>query len=211
MSLSASKILDQQGAAAGELAWPGALAKLAIKPAVVHQAVVAYMANRRRGTAHTKDRSEVAGGGKKPWKQKGTGRARHGSIRSPLWIGGGVTFGPRKDRNYTKRLPEKLKQQATAMVIKDYLTGGRVTIVAAWPETVKTKGMAEFFKTLKLTSPRGYLALLSDQEKSARRALQNLAPVTLMGVKQFNIYDGLSHRHWILSATAAKELFVKIK
>ncbi|MBI5733690.1 MAG: 50S ribosomal protein L4 [Candidatus Kerfeldbacteria bacterium] len=207
----ATKILNQQGVAVGELAWPAGLTKLVIKPVVVHQVAMAYAANRRQGTAHTKDRSEVAGGGKKPWKQKGTGRARHGSIRSPLWVGGGVTFGPRKERNYSQRLPEKLKQQATAMVIKDYLVDNRLTVVEAWPAGTKTKVLAEFFKTLKLTSAKPYLVLLTDEEKTLSRGLRNLANVVLMGVKQFNLYDGLRHRHWVLSQAAARQLLIKVK
>ncbi|MEA3463515.1 MAG: 50S ribosomal protein L4 [Patescibacteria group bacterium] len=86
---------------------------------LAHQAMVAQMSNKRQVLAHTKDRSEVRGGGRKPWRQKGTGRARAGSTRSPIWKGGGVTFGPRKDRNFTKNINKKMKQNAMLMVLSD--------------------------------------------------------------------------------------------
>ena len=86
---------------------------------MIHQVIVAQQNNHRRVLAHTKDRSEVRGGGKKPWRQKGTGRARHGSIRSPLWKGGGVTFGPRNDRNFSKNINRKMAFGALAMIMSD--------------------------------------------------------------------------------------------
>jgi large subunit ribosomal protein L4 len=88
-----------------------------INPDLIHQVVVAQTANRRRVIAHTKGRGEVRGGGKKPWRQKGTGRARHGSIRSPLWKGGGVTFGPTKERTFKKEINKKMKRKALFMVL----------------------------------------------------------------------------------------------
>jgi len=87
-----------------------------VKESVVHQVAIAQMANRRKILAHAKDRSEVKGGGRKPWKQKGTGRARHGSIRSPLWVGGGVTFGPSKLRNFSQKVNKKMKKKSSIYV-----------------------------------------------------------------------------------------------
>jgi large subunit ribosomal protein L4 len=97
--------------------------------ALVHQAVVTQMANERQVLAHTKERNEVRGGGKKPWRQKGTGRARAGSIRSPIWKGGGVTFGPRKDRNFKKKINKKMKQKAMMMVLSDRLSSGNLAVL----------------------------------------------------------------------------------
>ena len=97
--------------------------------ALVHQAVVTQMANERQILAHTKIRSEVRGGGRKPWRQKGTGRARAGTIRSPIWKGGGVTFGPRKDRNFKKKINKKMKQKAMIMVLSDRLSGGNLAVL----------------------------------------------------------------------------------
>ena len=96
---------------------------------LLHQAMVAQMANSRQVLAHTKDRSEVSGGGKKPWKQKGTGRARAGSSRSPIWIGGGVTFGPTKDRNFKKKINQKMKQKAIFMVLSDRVKNNALVVL----------------------------------------------------------------------------------
>ncbi|MFH1564422.1 MAG: 50S ribosomal protein L4 [bacterium] len=96
---------------------------------LVHQAAEAQLANARQILAHTKDRGEVRGGGKKPWKQKGTGRARHGSIRSPLWVGGGVTFGPRNTRNFTKQINKKMKKKALFMCLSDKAKSGWIILL----------------------------------------------------------------------------------
>ncbi|MFA5013306.1 MAG: 50S ribosomal protein L4, partial [Candidatus Paceibacterota bacterium] len=97
---------------------------------LVHQIAVSQMANRRRNIAHTKTRSEVSGGGIKPWRQKGTGRARHGSIRSPLWIGGGSTFGPRSDTVFKKTIPQKMKRKALLMVLSEKAKQGQVIVLS---------------------------------------------------------------------------------
>ncbi|MFZ5390691.1 MAG: 50S ribosomal protein L4 [Patescibacteria group bacterium] len=202
-------VLDNKGKTAGEIVLPKELEAIVIKPQVVHQVAVAYQANRRSDTAHTKNRSEVRGGGKKPWKQKGTGRARHGSIRSPLWVGGGVVFGPRNERDHSQSLPTKLKAVATAMVVKDYLASQKVTIVKDWPKADKTKVYAAFIKDLSLPK-RKNLFLLSDKEKDLRRGFNNIPNLNLMSVRQFNVYDGLKMPHWVISETALQELLARV-
>lgn len=200
-------VLNSKGEAVRQVEVPAAVSSLKVKPVVVHQAVLAHTANQRTATAHTKTRSEVAGGGKKPWKQKGTGRARHGSIRSPLWIGGGVTFGPRNTRNYGHRLPQQVKKAALAMVVADYLTNGRVVVVESFPQVEKTKAMAEWLKALKLNPKQKYLVLLDDSERFAVRAMANLPHLTLMGVRQLNSYDALCAVKWIVSVDTLAKLF----
>ena len=96
---------------------------------LLHQAVVGFLANRRATTAHTKDRSEVRGGGRKPWRQKGTGNARQSSTRSPIWRGGGITFGPRAERNYSVRLPQKMRQGALKVALSDKLANENLIII----------------------------------------------------------------------------------
>lgn len=202
---SAIKILNKQGEAVKDFTLPADLAKLVIKPGLVHQVVVAYAANRRAGTAHTKTRDEVSGGGKKPWRQKGTGRARHGSIRSPIWVGGGVVFGPRSTRNYEQSLSQELKHQAKAMVVVDYLNSQKVLAVESLPETTKTKEFASLLKDLKIYNRRT-LVLLTKAEQPLRRAITNIKGVEVMAVKEFNAYDGLRYPRWLISEAGLNEL-----
>src|SRR3989338_4584896 len=103
-----------------------------VKPALIQRAVRTQESNSRQVLAHTKTRAEVRGGGRKPWKQKGTGRARHGSIRSPLWVGGGITFGPRSNRNFTQKVNRKVRKQALLMVLSDKVANDRLIVVTEW-------------------------------------------------------------------------------
>lgn len=203
--VSQIKILNAQGKAVKDFTLPSDLVEQKVKPAVVHQVVVAYAANRRANTAHTKTRGEVRGGGKKPWRQKGTGRARHGSTRSPIWVGGGVVFGPRSDRDYSQSLPGALKKQAKSMVVAEYFIAGKVIVVDELPQADKTKVFAKLLKDLKI-SGRRTLVLLTDKEKSLRRALGNLPGVEVMATKELNAYDGLRYPRWLVSEAGANEL-----
>ncbi len=125
--------------------------QIKVVPALVHQVTVAALANQRQAIAHTKTRGEVAGGGKKPWKQKGTGRARHGSIRSPLWVGGGITFGPRSNRNFSKALPQTMRRRALAMALADKLKAGGVVLLETLHFPIaKTKHAASLLAALPL-------------------------------------------------------------
>ncbi|MBI5465748.1 MAG: 50S ribosomal protein L4 [Candidatus Kerfeldbacteria bacterium] len=204
------KVMNLKGEAVRELDLPPAVTSLQVKPEVVHQVVVGLRASRRAGTAHTKDRSEVAGGGKKPWKQKGTGRARHGSIRSPLWIGGGAVFGPRNTRNYGHRLPAKLRAQARAMVVADYLSGGQVAVIDSLPLEHKTKLYAELLRQLKMTKGK-CLVLLTAKEVDHRRGFQNLPNVTVAPLSGLNALDGLSAARWLVTEDGWRELLAFVK
>ena len=128
MSISV-KIYNQKAEAVGDIKLSDKVFGVKANEPLVHQAMVAQMSNERQVLAHTKDRSEVRGGGRKPWKQKGTGRARAGSIRSPIWKGGGVTFGPRKDRNFSKNINKKMKQNAMLMVLSDRVKSGNFVVL----------------------------------------------------------------------------------
>jgi large subunit ribosomal protein L4 len=128
---------------------------------LVHQVATAMMSNRRAGTAHTKDRSEVSGTGKKPWKQKGTGRARHGSKRSPIWVGGGVAHGPRSDKNYSKKLTKKMKAKALYTVLSQKLRDGQILFVDSLKQDViKTKDAVQALHSLSQVSGLNDLRVL---------------------------------------------------
>lgn len=144
-----------------------------IAPSLLHQAVVRELANVRIPRAHTKGRGEIRGGGRKPWRQKGTGRARHGSIRSPLWRGGGVVFGPRTEETYRKRMPARMRQQALALALVTKARDQELRMVEALPATSKTKELVTFLKhcglqgSVLLVPPRAQLA-------GVRRAARNI-------------------------------------
>lgn len=123
------KVYNQNAEEQGEMELLPKVFGVKINPALVHQAVVTQMANMRKVLAHTLTRSEVRGGGKKPWAQKGTGRARHGSSRSPIWRGGGITFGPRNDRNFKMRINKKMRQNAILMALSDKVAANNFTVL----------------------------------------------------------------------------------
>lgn len=165
--------------------------------ALVHQAVRTQQANRRVAIAHTKMRGEVSGGGKKPWKQKGTGRARVGSTRSPIWIGGGITFGPRSDRNFTLRFPKKAKKRAMCMALSAKLVEGKLFALDQLdlPE-VKTKTLATVAKTLPAS---GELLLVIDKKSpNIELAAKNLESVWVSRPEALNIEDILKYRRVVM-------------
>ena len=123
------KVYNQKAEAISEASLPAKVFGVKVNEPLVHQAMVTQMANERQVLAHTKGRSDVRGGGKKPWRQKGTGRARAGSSRSPIWIGGGVTFRTIKDRNFKKDINKKMKQKALCMVLSDRAKDGSIAVL----------------------------------------------------------------------------------
>lgn len=182
------KIYNQDGQATGELELPAALFGVRVKPSLVHEVVVALQALARRTISHTKTRGEVRGGGKKPWKQKGTGRARHGSIRSPIWKGGGVTHGPRKERNYEVKINRKVKRQALLMALSDKVNNERVLVLEAPNFTAtKTKLAAEMLKHLPVG--RRVLFIIPQSNPLLLRMVRNLQGVKLVTANTLNLLD----------------------
>ena len=154
-------LYTKDGSSKGELLLDDALFGVKINPALVHEAVVMQTANARSPIAHTKTRGEVAGTGKKPWKQKGTGRARHGSRRSPIWIGGGITFGPRNDRNFSLKMNRKARRKALAMVLTDKLISERfIAVDDLGVEEGKTRQLVKTLAYLPLTGKKTLIVTL---------------------------------------------------
>ncbi len=200
------KLYTWQGGDAGMLDLPDNLFSVAVKPSVVHEVIVAQDANSRVVSAHTKDRSEVSGGGKKPWKQKGTGRARHGSTRSPIWVGGGVAHGPLAERNFSKKVNKKMKRVAIAMLLSDRLAKEAFVAVESLvlPE-MKTKLIAAMRKALPCAEKKA-LVILGSSEAGTYRAIRNLEHTQAIGARSVNPRDLAKFGAVIASKAAIAEM-----
>ena len=174
---------------------------------LVHQVVTAMSANARQNLAHTKDRSEVAGGGRKPWRQKGTGRARHGSRRSPIWRTGGVTFGPRNDKVFAKKLNKKMKSKALFTVLSQKLRDGEVIFVDDLALTEpKTKQAQAFLDGLakdheKINYRQGSRALIvtPERQEAYELSFRNIPSVLTEEVRNLNAAELLSYKYLVLA------------
>jgi len=177
------------------------------KPALVHQVVVSHLANRRFGAAHAKDRSEVSGGGRKPWRQKGTGRARHGSIRSPIWVGGGATFGPRNERDFSKKVNKKMKKGAFRSALSKKLADGELFIVdaLAW-DSGKTKDAHAFLKGFFSEIPSSVLVVPAEADGKKFLSMRNVPGVTVLRPEFLSTYDVAAHKVVIMEVEAAKKI-----
>ena len=162
---------------------------------LVHHAVVAQRNNARHSIAHTKNRGEVAGSGKKPWKQKGTGRARAGSVRSPIWRHGGVTFGPRNIRNWGQKLNTKAFRKALFTVLSDKVNDHKLVVVENLDKTAKTKELAARLNTLAKNAGFGkkYLLVLDTDNHELERAARNLPNAKILKANQLNVVDLLQY------------------
>ena len=167
---------------------------------LVHQAVVAYLANQRQGTVHTLSRGEVSGGGKKPYGQKGTGRARQGSTRAPQFTGGGIVFGP-KQREWRQRMPRKMRQGALRCVLSDKVRQQRLKVIDAFGlEEPRTRTMIDLFETLSLS--RKVLVVLDERDDVVLQSLRNIPDVQLVPASILNTYDVI-HASWLLTTSEA--------
>ncbi len=168
---------------------------------LLHEAVVMQLNNRRAGTAQTKTKGFVRGGGKKPWRQKGTGRARAGSSRSPLWVGGGTIFGP-QSRDYFYRLPKKARKQALLSALSTKNRDGKIIVLDKFElAEAKTKLMRTILEDLKITSA---LIVIPESDVKVERSARNLPAVKVLRVEGLNVYDLLRHEHLILTEGALR-------
>ncbi len=205
------KVYNQSAAPVKDLDLSAKVFGLKANADLLHQAVITQQANERQVLAHTKDRSEVKGGGKKPWKQKGTGRARVGSSRSPLWIGGGVTFGPTKDRNFSKKLNKKMRQQAILMALSDKIAQSSLVIIDTLKMAeFKTKQfdamLKAFEKSVLPADRRSLLVINSEKDEKARYSGRNLKGVTFINPENINIVALLSSRQVLMTEEGIKAL-----
>ncbi len=183
-------VYNQEGKTVGELELSAAHFGVKVNSALVHEAVVAQDANRRHAVANTKGRGEVRGGGKKPWKQKGTGRARHGSRRSPIWVGGGITFGPTSERNFAKKMNRKARQKALFMVLSDKVAHESFVVLESFaPSAVKTKSLATLLSKLPVKRTTLYVASASNSELV--RMARNLKNVQVVTPNSLSVADVL--------------------
>ena len=198
-------LYNQQGEQIGEIELFDAVFAVPVNEAVMHQAVVAYLANRRVATAKVKIRSEVRGGGRKPWRQKGTGRARHGSIRSPIWRGGGVVFGPTGRQNFKQSLPKKMKRLALKSALSSKVNSGSLLVLDALQMDVpKTKEMIKLLE--KLQTGRKVLLVLESPQVNVIKSARNIPGVKTTQAEQLNFYDILNTDHLIMTRDAVSRV-----
>lgn len=195
-------VYNMQGQVVGELELSDQVFGGPVNEAVLHSAVVMQLASRRQGTASTKTRAEVRGGGRKPWRQKGTGRARVGSIRSPLWRTGGVTFGP-KPRKYGYNLPKKVRRLALRSALSAKVAEGNLVVVddLSLPE-IKTKEMVKVLYALN-AAPK---ALVVTADEKVHKSARNIPGVLPMEARGLNVYDLLNHDKLVISKEAVLQV-----
>jgi len=173
---------------------------------LLYRVVRMQMGNRRQGTASTKTRGEVSGGGRKPWRQKGTGRARAGSRRSPVWVGGGTMFGP-KPRSYESKLTKKMKLGALAAALSDRASSGDVSLIDQIQfETPKTKSAVAMLKRMELSGHTLIVVATDEYNRAVKKSFTNLPTAKCIACGGVNVYDILRHDHLVMTAKAVEEL-----
>ena len=198
------KLYDMKAKEVGTLELADALFNVDYNESVIHQAVVTRLANERQGTKSTLTRSEVRGGGAKPWRQKGTGRARQGSIRSPQWVKGGVVFAP-KSRDFSKKMNVKAKTVALFSALSQKIRDNEVIFVDEIKiEQAKTKEMAAFLKAFNLE--KTVLLVMDNSDEAVLRASANLSAITTISASQINTYDVVRNAKIVMSKQAVQQI-----
>jgi large subunit ribosomal protein L4 len=202
-------VFDGSGKSVGTVSLPESVWNVAWNADLVHQVVTSMQSNARTGLANTKTRGEVRGGGKKPWRQKGTGRARHGSSRSPIWVGGGIAHGPRSDKDYDKKINKKMRTKALITALSQKLRDGRVLFVDALDLTaIKTKDAANLlqgfekapgFETLNTNKKNNVLIVSPKKDATISKSFRNIPQVTLEEVRNLNPVDVLNYRYLVVA------------
>lgn len=204
-----TKVYKHDGKEARELTLPENIFGLNPNADLVHQVFESMRSNARANTAHTKDRSEVRGGGRKPWRQKGTGQARHGSKRSPIWVGGGITFGPRSERNYDKKINKKMRTKALFVALSQKLRNGQILFVDGFDGVSgKTKDMISAlsgfekvsgFETINTKKHNNIFMTAHEPSEELKNASKNISHLTLRDVRNLNVVDVLNYRYLVIT------------
>ncbi len=191
------RVYNQEGKEVSELKLSEAVFGLPWNADLVHQAVRVALANKRQVLASTKDRSQVSGGGRKPWRQKGTGRSRHGSIRSPIWKGGGVAFGPTKERNFKLKINKKMAQKAFLTAVSGKVKDDELLVLNELKISApKTKEMAKIIANFPQIKNG---LLVSFKDENIKKAGRNLSKLDIANIDNLNILDILKYKHLIFT------------
>jgi large subunit ribosomal protein L4 len=203
-----AKIYSHEGKAVGNVALPESVFGLAWNADLVHEVVVGMQANARTSSAHTKGRGDVRGGGKKPWKQKGTGRARHGSSRSPIWVGGGVSHGPRNDKDFSVKINKKARAKALATVLSKKFADAEIILVDSFALTEPKAAAAKLaLKAIAQGAGQDSLArkrknaavvVLPTRHEATEKSFQNFGNFAVMQAKDVNPVDLLTYKYVVL-------------
>ena len=198
-------VYNQEGQEIGTTRLPKEIFDVKINNDLLYQAINVQLANRRTHLAKTKDRSEVRGGGKKPWRQKGTGRARHGSIRSPLWVGGGVTFGPNTEKVFERKINKKARRKALFMVLSSKVRDKELIIVDELKIEAKTKKMKDLLKKLvKDDKKHKILIIISKKDENILKAIGNIDYAKPLAADSLNVLDLLSFKYLLMDKESIK-------
>lgn len=205
-----TKVYNQKGGDAGSILLPEKVFSVKWRADLVHQVVESMRSNKRAGTADTKDRGEVRGGGRKPWKQKGTGRARHGSSRSPIWVGGGVTHGPLAEKNYKRKISKKMRAQALFSVLSKKLKDGEIIFVdslsmskmntKAGVEVMKNLAKATGLKNIATSKKPRVLTALFARSTNTEKSFRNIPALEIVFLKNLNPHDVLKYQYLLIES-----------
>jgi large subunit ribosomal protein L4 len=199
-------VYNQKGEITGSTNLPKEIFEVNFNSDLVHQVAVSFMANKRQTLAHTKTRGEVRGGGKKPWKQKGTGRARHGSNRSPIWRGGGITFGPRTDKVFEREIPKKMRRKALLMVLGQKLKDKELLILDKIElEIGKTKEISSTLSKLPCKEQKTLIAL-PNYDKKIFLATRNIKKVLTEDARNLNVLELLNYKYLLMPKETIKTI-----
>jgi len=216
-----AKIYNQKGIETGKITLPVKVFSAKWRADLVHQVVEGMRSNKRAGTADTKGRGEVRGGGKKPWKQKGTGRARHGSSRSPIWVGGGVTHGPLAEKNYKRKISKKMRAQALFSVLSKKWKDGEILFVDSFSLSgIKTKKVLEVIKNLSKVS--GFKPIATSKKakvltafwgrnEKTEKSFRNLPQLEIVFLKNLNPLDVLNYKYLFIENPEESVKFLEMR